>query len=180
MTPNTSVLSFSSAHSVSSYPRSPEQQLLFRVKRRGDIIVLSVRGQADAYTLQRWRSEIGKAVETAAAAGGTLIVDTTRLEFLSLRSLAALAEDAERYRGDGVEICLVTANTRIARLADIHPLMAYLPVRSTVVGAETSLRSHRQAGHQPVRPHLPRIPHTVPGQPEAEPVRPLSALVRRH
>lgn len=168
MNGDTNFSSFASAHATSSYTRSPGQQLLFRVRRRGEIIVLSVRGQADAYTLPLWRQEVGTAVETAAAGRGALIVDTTRLEFLSLRTLAALAEDAARYRRDGVEICLVTPNPRIARLAGGDPRIVALPVCTTVVGALTSLQLHRQTERRPARPQPYRTPQITREEPATE------------
>ncbi len=172
--------SFASAHAASSYTRSPEQQLLFRVRRRGEIVVLSARGQADAYTLPLWRQEVGKAVETAAAGRGALIVDTTRLEFLSLRTLAALAQDAQRYRGDGVEICLVTPNPRIARLAGDDPRIVHLPVCTTVVGALTSLQLRRQTDLRPARPRPYRTPQITREEPDTEHDRLLRELARRN
>lgn len=179
MNTGTSSSSFASAHAASS-TRSPEQQLLFRVRRRGEIVVLSVRGQADAYTLALWRQEIGKAVETAAAGRRALIVDTTRLDFLSLRTLAALAEDAQRYRGDGVEICLVTPNPRIARLAGGDPRIVHLPVCTTVAGALTSLQLRRQNEQQPARPQRYRTPQITREEPDTGPDRLLRELAQRN
>ncbi len=180
MNPNTSSSSFPSAHAASSYTRTPEQRLLFRVRRRGEIVVLSVRGQADAYTLALWRQQVGKAVETAAAERGALIVDTTRLEFLSLRTLAALAEDAQHYRRDGVEICLVTPNPRIARLAGADPRIAHLAVCTTVVGALTSLQLRRRTERPPDRPRPYRTPQITREEPETEHDRLLRELARRN
>lgn len=180
MNADTSSSSFASADAASSSTRSPEQQLLFRVRRRGEIVVLSVRGQADAYTLSLWRREVGKAVETAAAGRGALIVDTTRLEFLSLRTLAALAEDAQRYRRDGVEICLVTPNPRIAHLAGGDPRIVHLAVCTTVVGALTSLQLRRQTERRTARPQPYRPPQINREEPDTEHDRLLSELARRN
>lgn len=180
MNADTNSSSFASAHAASSYTRSPEQQLLFRVRRRGEIVVLSVRGQADAYTLPLWRQEVGKAVDTAAAGRGALIVDTTRLEFLSLRTLAALAEDAQRYQGDGVEIYLVTPNPRIARLAGGDPRIVHLAVCTTVVGALTSLQLRRQTEGRPARPQPYRPPQITREEPDTEHDRLLRELARRN
>ncbi len=179
MNTDTSSSSFASAHAASA-TRSPEQQLLFRVRRRGEIVVLSVRGQADAYTLALWRQQVGKAVETAATGRGALIVDTTRLDFLSLRTLAALAEDAERHRRDGVEIYLVTPNPRIARLVGADPRIARLSVHSTVVGALTALQLRRQSEHRPARPRPYRAPQITREEPDTEHDRLLRELARRN
>ncbi|NKY58812.1 STAS domain-containing protein [Nocardia flavorosea] len=180
MNSDTNSSSFASAHAASPYTRSPEQQLLFRIRRRGEIVVLSARGQADAYTLPLWRQEVGKAVEMAAAGRGALIVDTTRLEFLSLRTLAALAEDAQHYRGDGIEICLVTPNPRIARLAGDDPRIRHLPVCTTVVSALTSLQLRRQNEPRPPRPQPYRPPQITREEPDAEHDRLLRELAQRN
>ncbi|WP_157105931.1 STAS domain-containing protein [Nocardia sienata] len=143
--------------------RSPGDQLTFRRLRRGDIVVLAVRGEADAFTLSLWRQKVRDAVDRATTGGGALIVDTTRLGFLSLRTLEALAADAAGYRRDGVEICLVTGNQRLARLAGTDPRTASLPIRSTVVAAVTVLRPRREAAVR--TPRRLRAPHITRDQP---------------
>ncbi|WP_459546851.1 STAS domain-containing protein [Nocardia sp. X0981] len=149
--------------------RSPDQQLAFRLRRRGDIIVLSARGEADAYTLPLWRQQVREAVEAARTARGALIVDATRLDFLSLRTLAALAEEARRCRGDGVEICLVTSDVRLVRIAGGDPRLAHLSVRSTVVGALTVFELHKRSTPSVVRPPRYQPPRILPDEPEFEP-----------
>ncbi|WP_280256534.1 STAS domain-containing protein [Nocardia wallacei] len=151
------------SYSISARPptwsaRSPEDQLFFRLRRRGDIVVLSVRGEADAYTLPLWRRQVREAAQTARTACGALIVDATTLDFLSLRTLAALAEDAAAYRREGVEICLVTTNLRIARLACSDARTARLAIRSTVVSALTAFELRRRPGHSAARPRTHRTP----------------------
>ncbi|WP_416562456.1 STAS domain-containing protein [Nocardia testacea] len=125
--------------------RSPGDQLTFRTLRRGEIAVLAVRGEADAFTLALWRQKVREAADAASTGCGALIVDATRLGFLSLRTVEALAADAAEYRRDGVEICLVTGNARLARLAGADPRTAGLPIRSTVVAAVTTLRQRPES-----------------------------------
>ncbi|MFQ6229533.1 STAS domain-containing protein [Nocardia sp. NPDC002869] len=119
--------------------RSPRDQLSFRVRRRGDIVLLAVRGQADAFTLALWRQQVRAAADTVAGPQGALVVDATRLDFLSVRSLAALSDEAQEYRREGIEIFLVTAEPAIARIARADTRTALLPVRSTVVSALTAV-----------------------------------------
>lgn len=161
--------SFSSsvAPSVPASPpssRSPGDQLTFRRLRRGDVAVLAVRGEADAFTLPLWRQKVREAVDHATTGGGALIIDTTRLRFLSLRTLEALAADAAGYRRDGVEICLVTGNPRLVRLAGTDPRTASLPIRSTVVAAVTVLRPRPEtAVRKPRRVRASLITRDEPG-----------------
>lgn len=79
------------------------------------------------------------AADTVTGSHGALVVDATRLDFLSLRSLAALSDVAERYRRDGIDISLVTGDPAIARIARADTRAALLPVRSTVVSALTAV-----------------------------------------
>lgn len=168
MNPNVSTAPVSSTPAIRRQMRTPDQQLAFRIRRRGDIIVLSARGEADAYTLPLWRQKVREAIEAARAARGALIVDGTRLDFLSLRTLAALAEDAAWCRRDGVEICLVTADPRLARLAGGDPRLAQLIVRSTVVGALTAFELHRRSTPAVVRLPRYRPPQITPEEPDFE------------
>lgn len=128
--------------------------------------MLSVRGQADAFTLPLWRQQVRRAAEAAVGAG--LIIDATRLEFLSLRTLAAVADDAHRYRRDGVQICLVVSDPRIARLAACDPRTAQLPVRSTVVSAMTAIQLNR-ATSSDGRRRTDRTPRIRPDEPRVVP-----------
>ncbi|MEV0108238.1 STAS domain-containing protein [Nocardia sp. NPDC050799] len=158
---------FSAAPPTSASPppsRSPGDQLIFRTLRRGEIVVLAVRGEADAFTLALWRRKVREAVDTATTGCGALIVDAARLGFLSLRTLEALAVDAEQYRRDGVEVCLVTGDPRIARFAGTDPRTASLPIRSTVVAAVTALRPRSEtATPGPGRFRAPLITRDEPG-----------------
>ncbi|MGW5751191.1 STAS domain-containing protein [Nocardia rhamnosiphila] len=119
--------------------RLPRDQLSFRIRRRGEIVLLAVRGQADAFTLALWRQQVRAAADTVTASKGALVVDATRLDFLSVRSLAVLSDEAHEYRRDGIEIFLVTAEPAIARIARADTRTALLPVRSTVVSALTAV-----------------------------------------
>lgn len=139
--------------------RSPCDQLSFRVHRRGDIVLLAVRGQADAFTLPLWRQQVRAAAETVTGPLGALVVDATRLDFLSVRSLAALSDEAADYRREGIEILLVTAVPALARIARADTRTALLPVCSTVVSALTAVHLRR------------RRPRLVSGQPEKERLR---------
>lgn len=138
--------------------RSPAGQLTFHLRCCGDTVVLAVRGEADAYTLPLWRRQVREAAGAAAAAGGALIIDTTRLDFLSLGTLAALAADADDWLRDGVVICLVTWDSRVTRFTSSDPRTERLLVHSTVAGALTAL----QPAEQPPSPLTRTGPHEVP------------------
>ncbi|WP_040795907.1 hypothetical protein [Nocardia higoensis] len=141
---------FLSVNSATAPSRSPDHRLISRTRHRSGVVILSVRGQADAFTLPLWRQMVREAADAAAKAGGALIVDAGRLDFLSLRTLGDLVEDAGAFLREGVRTCLVTTDRRIARLLADDPRTAPLIVRSTVVSAHTALDS-------PVRPAQPAM-----------------------
>ncbi|PFX04948.1 STAS domain-containing protein [Nocardia farcinica] len=116
------------------------RRLFSRLRRRGPALVLSPRGAADAYTLDLWRCAVREAVDTAAASACALIVDTSRIDFLSCRALVVLAEEAGRAAERGVPVSLVTPNRTIARIAAVDPATVALLIHSTVVSALTALR----------------------------------------
>lgn len=153
--------------------RSPGDRLVFRAGFRGGVVVLAARGHADAFTLPLWREQVGEAAEVAVGGEGALIIDATRLEFLSLRTLAATAQDACRYRDEGVEVCLVSPDPELARLAASDPRTALLPVRSTVVSALTAIqlrpRATPLARRRPYR--VPEIAPDVPRSGQNKPTR---------
>lgn len=153
-----------SAAAASANSRTPADQLSFRTRRRGEAVIVSARGEADAFTLPLWRDKVREAVEEAARADCAVIIDAGRLDFLSLRTLAALARDARQYRRNGTEICLVTTDLNIARLAAGDPRTADLPVRSTVVSALTAIHLHRRATHATNRPCPHHTPQITPDQ----------------
>lgn len=143
--------------------RSPDEQLTFQLRKHGGTIVLVVRGEADAFTLPLWRRQVQEAAGTAAAAGGALLVDTTRLDFLSLGTLATLAEDADAWLREGVVICLVTWDSRVPRFAGADTRTERLLVHSTVSAALTAL----QRSARPLSPTTPPGPYDMAGVLEA-------------
>ncbi|WP_459547680.1 STAS domain-containing protein [Nocardia sp. X0981] len=132
--------------------RSPDGQLTFQSRKHGDIVVLAMRGEADAFTLPLWRRQIREAAGEAAATGGALLIDTTRLDFLSLGTLAALAEDADAWLRDGVVICLVTWDSRVPRFAGADTRTERLLVHSTVSAGLTALQRSARPPSPATRP----------------------------
>ncbi|MGK8524053.1 STAS domain-containing protein [Nocardia asteroides] len=118
----------------------PRARLSSSLRRQGPAVVMSTRGTADAFTLEVWRRNIRRAVECAEASACGLVVDTTKLEFLSCRAVSTLAREAARCRGRGTPVSLVSPIPAIARIAAADPVIARLPIHSTVVSALTALR----------------------------------------
>lgn len=144
--------SSSSFRSTKARYRSPGEQLTFQSRKHGETVVLAARGEADAFTLPLWRRQVREAAGTAAATGGALLVDATRLDFLSLGTLAALAEDADTWLRDGVVICLVTWDSRVPRFAGADTRTERLLVHSTVSAALTALQRSARPPSPATRP----------------------------
>ncbi|MGQ4616152.1 STAS domain-containing protein [Nocardia sp. R7R-8] len=120
----------------------PRTRLFSRLRRQGPAVVMSARGVADGFTLQTWAGDLREAMECAETSSCGLVVDTTKLEFMSWRALYLLAQYAAACRSSGVAVRLVSRNSTIAKIAPSDPVTARLPVHSTTVSALTALRLH--------------------------------------
>ena len=103
-------------------------------ERIGLAVIVSAGGELDASNDATWRRLLG---EAAAAAGppGPLVVDTSGLDFMGCCAYAALAEEAERCRGRGVEMRLVSNQPIVSRIVTACGMRELLPVDDTVDSA---------------------------------------------
>ena len=103
-------------------------------ERIGLAVIVSAGGELDASNDATWRRLLQ---EAAAAAGppGPLVVDTSGLDFMGCCAYAALAEEAERCRGRGVEMRLVSNQPVVPRIVAACGMSALLPVDDTVDAA---------------------------------------------
>ena len=81
-----------------------------------------------------WRRLLGEAA-TATAAPGTLVIDTNGLDFMASCAYAALAEQADRCRIRGINLCLVSAQRIVARVVGVMNLDRQLPIYHNVDAA---------------------------------------------
>lgn len=100
-------------------------------ERIGLAVIVSAGGELDASNDAIWRRLLG---EAAAAAGtpGPLVVDTSGLDFMGCCAYAALAEEAERCRGRGIEMRLVSNQPVVSRIVAACGMSELLPVDYTV------------------------------------------------
>ncbi|MFI5498051.1 STAS domain-containing protein [Nocardia asteroides] len=119
---------------------------------RADAAILRVYGEADAYTLARWRRMLDIAL---AAAGdcGRLVVDLSGTQFIGCRCILDLAERAQHGLARGIQIAVFdpipNAVERVVTLAGLH---AWLPVHTTLVEAMTTRRPRVAAPARAVVP----------------------------
>jgi anti-anti-sigma factor len=103
-------------------------------ERIGIAVIVSAGGELDASNDAIWRRLLSEAA-AAAGAPGPLVVDTSGLDFMGCCAYAALAEEAERCRGRGVEMRLVSNQPVVSRIVAACGMSGLLPVDATVDAA---------------------------------------------
>lgn len=103
-------------------------------ERSGLAVIVSAGGELDASNDAAWRHLLSEA-SAAAAPPGSLIIDTSGLDFMGCCAYAALAEEAERARERGVEMRLVSCQPVVARIVRACGLSELLPVDVSVDAA---------------------------------------------
>ena len=97
------------------------------IERSGSAVLLYAGGEVDAANEAIWRRLLGEAA-TATAAPGPLLIDTDGLDFMAGCAYAALAEQADRCRIQGIKVCLVSAQRIVARVVGVMKLDRQMPL----------------------------------------------------
>ena len=104
------------------------------IERSGSAVLLYAGGEVDAANESIWRRLLGEAA-TATAAPGPLLIDTNGLDFMAGCAYAALAEQADRCRIQGINLCLVSAQRIVARVVGVMKLDTQVPLYHDVDAA---------------------------------------------
>jgi anti-anti-sigma factor len=112
----------------------PHSTLRATTDRRGPAVIIYAGGEVDACNEHAWHQLLDEAA-AGVAAPGPLVVDVSGLDFMACCAFAALAEEAERCRGRGVELRLVSHEPSVARVVASCGLSHVLPVYPTVDAA---------------------------------------------
>jgi anti-anti-sigma factor len=115
-------------------PEDAGARLYAVVDRSGGATMLRPHGEADAYTLRIWQRLLRQA-SAATRAPGTLIIETADLGFLSCRAFCVLADEADRCRKHGIDLCLVGRQPTVTRLVSAAGLSERLPVYACIDAA---------------------------------------------
>lgn len=116
------------------------------------ITVLTVHGELDAYTQNRWRYILDTAL-AAAEESGRLTVDIGDAHFLGCGSALDLAYRAQRGAARGVQVSVVApAPSVLDRIVTITGLTEWLQVHPDLAEVLTSGSSRRAPGGPPSRP----------------------------
>lgn len=92
--------------------------LSWQLRNAGDRLVGAPEGRVDETTWEAFSGHLIAAVHDAAAAGLPLVVDLSRLEYMSSRGLRALTI-GRREAGDAVKITLAAPNERMREILAI-------------------------------------------------------------
>lgn len=112
---------------VREKPADARGRLVVDVSHRGGAVILEVRGELDAHTLPTWRRLVGD-IAGDAAVDAPVVVDITRLDIIACGTLAAVAQQLDRYRARGVNLVVATRPSTIHRLTAAGDLAIRLPV----------------------------------------------------
>ncbi|MFD3426310.1 anti-sigma factor antagonist [Nocardia fluminea] len=95
---------------------------------RRTVTVLTVHGEIDAYTRDRWRHILDGALRTAEKYG-RLVVDVGDAEFIGCQPVLDLARSAQQGVSRGVEITVIDPQPSVLdRIVTITGLTEWLPV----------------------------------------------------
>ncbi len=115
----------------------PHSTLRATTDRSGPAAIIRAGGEVDACNEHAWRQLLDEAAAVVTAPG-PFVVDVSGLDFMGCCAFAALAEEAERCRGRGIELRLVSHEPMVARIVQACGLSQMLPVYPTVDAALAS------------------------------------------
>ena len=118
----------------------PHSTLRATTDRSGPAVIIYAGGEVDACNEHTWRQLVDEAAAVVTAPG-PFVVDVSGLDFMGCCAFAALAEEAERCRGRGVELRLVSHGPIVARIVQSCGLSQMLPVYPTVDAAVAAVAS---------------------------------------
>jgi len=104
------------------------------IERSGSAVLVFAGGEVDAANESIWRRLLDEAA-TVTAAPGPLLIDTNGLDFMAGCAYAALAEQADRCRSRGINLCLVSAHRIVTRVVGLINLDSQVPLYPNVDAA---------------------------------------------
>ena len=126
----------------------PHSTLRATTDRSGPAVIIYAGGEVDACNEHAWRQLLDEAAAVVTEPG-PFVVDVSGLDFMGCCAFAALAEEAERCRGRGIELRLVSHGPSVARIVQSCGLSQMLPVYPTVDAAVAAVRERRRLTHLP-------------------------------
>ena len=109
------------------------------VQRIGAVVTVYPGGDVDAANREQWEQLLGEAA-AATPSPGLLVIHTDGLDFMGCCAFAALEDVADRGRGHGISVCLVSRQPIVRRILAATGSGSLLPVypdADTALGAVT-------------------------------------------
>lgn len=109
--------------------------------------IVSVAGEVDLATAERFRSEVVKAIE-AVGASNRVVLDCDELDFMDSSGLQVLIQCFKASQRSGSYLLVASPTARLAQILHVAALDRRIPVHSTVTEAltapipDSSRRSH--------------------------------------
>ena len=104
-----------------------EMDLQIKVRKLGDIAVIELNGEVDAYTCSRLRETIIEAIENGA---DNLVVDMKEVDYIDSSGLGTLVGGLKRVSERQGVIAIVCTNPQIRKVFDIPGLVKVFPIFS--------------------------------------------------
>ena len=101
------------------------------LERSGPAMVVHAGGSVDASNVDVWRRLVDEAARIATAPG-SLIIDTSGLEFMAVCAFAVLVEEAVRCRERGIRLRLVSNQRVAARVVKVAGLDSELSFSANI------------------------------------------------
>ena len=101
-------------------------------RRYGPAVVLQVSGRLDQDTCEAFRGDIMKHVETAAKAGGGIVLDLARLEYVSSAGLRCFMLASRQAKQFQMKIFVAALQPMVAEIFQISHFNLIFQVFSTV------------------------------------------------
>ena len=102
-----------------------EMDLQINVRRLGDIAVIGLNGEVDAYTCSRLREAMIEAIEDG---GANLVVNMKEVEYIDSSGLGTLVGGLKRVSERQGAITIVCTNPQIRKVFDITGLVKVFPI----------------------------------------------------
>jgi anti-anti-sigma factor len=113
----------------------PDSTLRATTQRCGSAVIIRAGGEIDASNEHTWQGLVTEAAAVATRPG-PLVVDVGGLDFMGCCAFAVLAEEADRCRGRGIELRLVSRHYGVARIIqEACGFSGVLPVHPTTESA---------------------------------------------
>jgi len=114
---------------------SDEVDLVFEVRREGEVAVVSLQGEVTVFSSPALRDRLKKVMEEKP---GRIVLDLSGVQYVDSSGVATFVDALRQMRGRGGEMVLAGASKRVRGVIEIARLDTLFPMADSV---EEALRS---------------------------------------